>query len=142
MSATTLAAVEAARVALAIASSYETSQSVVLRSSQYIDALAATQAALTASQHPSINYAQAIVEASYGIHGSHLDDDVQIEAREGHYLTVIVKVDVQSPISDLTLIPVISSLACEVELAALENDSYVAQVIYILNEPTPAMKAA
>lgn len=131
------AAVEAAEVAFSIATSAQTSEPVVIHAREYANAQKAVQAALAARQRlvPAMPYAELTVQASYGIHGTHLADNTEIRAADGSHLTVIVLVEAQLPVSPLTLIPVLSTLAREIDQVAAESDSYVANSIFILNEP-------
>ncbi|WP_327357774.1 hypothetical protein [Streptomyces sp. NBC_01304] len=130
-------AVEAAKVAFEVAAGYEHAAPVVLHASEFADVHGAVSAALHArsEQMPGMPRHTVPIAASYSIRGAHAElDDVRFPSAAS-VTTAVITIRTAYPIDRLTLIPVISQISHEVESAAEgQNDAYVAEKIYIIEE--------
>lgn len=126
-------ALEAARAALTIAASYESSEPIVLTRVDYEDPRAALDAALVAGQFEGLSYCTVTVPATHDIHGTRLAADALIPPAAGDFLTVVVELKTASPLDAAAQTPVIEYLRCEVEQLAEESGAFVSQVTYVID---------
>ncbi|WP_311245371.1 MULTISPECIES: hypothetical protein [unclassified Microbacterium] len=138
MSTINTSALDGAKAAIAIATGAATSEPIVLRAHEFADVDSAVKAALFATEVPGIEYLTIDVPASYGVHGVHAEIGDDTFNGTGNYLTAVIRIASDHPISDLTLIPVLSSIRREIEGAAEEVDIFICRHVYIIDEPAPA----
>jgi hypothetical protein len=127
-------AVEAARVAFAIASSGAFHEEIVFRDEDFVDVHASVRAALEARAAFGTQYRIIDINAEYGIHGSHLDPAARID-NVGGLTAAVVYVKSQYEIDGLTQIPVLGALSREMRDLADATEAFVSLVIYIIEKP-------
>lgn len=128
------AALEGAKVAIAIAASQQTSEDIVLRSREFTDLDGAVRAAIKAHEYPGVSHRTVEVPASYSCHGAHADVEPEMFPLDG-YVTALVHITSEHPVDELAQISVISSVRHDVHRAASRADAYISRLIFIIDEP-------
>lgn len=124
-------AIEAAKVALQIAMSYESSEPVVVRSSQFQHLHEAVSIALDAAHRYSedIDYVRVPVSVEYSCHGVHAQLD-EVTIPDTGFITAVVTIHAELPIHERALPAILSDAKSQIECA--NEDTYIAEWIYVI----------
>jgi hypothetical protein len=140
------AAVEAARVAFALVTSFETSERLVLNAKNFNDVHHAVRAALKAHASGRVAYRVVEMDARYSVHGTVLDDnaslgcevDGNVDGRpgcDGRPIAAIITVKSRIEISNRAVLPVVSDLSRQVEELVVSDDTCLSLQVFIIESP-------